>query len=105
MILEASILEAVILNVKDGESPTFELAFVEAKQYIEGSKGYISHTLHRCKETKNRYILQIKWQTLEDHTEGFRNSEAFEKWRDLLHHFYDPRPVVEHFDLIESCSS
>jgi len=98
------ILEAVILNVKNGQSENFENTFLEAKQYIAGSAGYISHTLHRCLETRNRYILQIKWQTLEDHTEGFRNSIAFEKWRDLLHHFYEPRPVVEHFDLIESCS-
>ncbi|MGB0495403.1 MAG: antibiotic biosynthesis monooxygenase family protein [Kangiellaceae bacterium] len=99
------ILEAVILNVKTGESESFENAFVEAKQYIEISKGYISHTLHKCVETKNRYILQIKWRTLEDHTEGFRNSVAFEKWRDLLHHFYEPRPVVEHFELLGSCSN
>ncbi len=99
------ILEAVMLNVKTGESESFEKAFVEAKQYIENSKGYISHTLHKCVETKNRYILQIKWQTLEDHTEGFRNSVAFEKWRDLLHHFYEPRPDVEHFELLGSCSN
>ena len=99
------ILEAVILNVRDGEASEFEDAFIVAKQHIEGSKGYISHTLHKCLETENRYILQIKWETLTDHTEGFRNSVAFEKWRDLLHHFYEPRPLVEHFDLLEDCSS
>ena len=77
------ILEAVVLNVKSGKASAFETAFVEAKQYIEGSKGYISHTLHKCLETENRYLLQIHWETLEDHTEGFRNSEAFEKWRDF----------------------
>ena len=33
----------------------------------------------------------------EDHTVGFRGSADYQRWRELLHHFYDPFPVVEHF--------
>ena len=39
----------------------------------------------------------MEWDRLEDHTEGFRGSAAYEDWRALLHHFYDPFPVVEHY--------
>ncbi|WP_338038616.1 hypothetical protein [Microbacterium paulum] len=35
--------------------------------------------------------------TIADHTDGFRGSPAYAQWRELLHHFYDPFPVVEHF--------
>jgi hypothetical protein len=38
---------------------------------------------------------------LEDHTIGFRQSAAYQEWRKLLHHFYDPFPVVEHFRKVE----
>lgn len=44
----------------------------------------------------------MRWQTLEDHTQGFRGSEAYQEWRRLLHHFYDPFPVVEHYESVIS---
>ena len=49
--------------------------------------GYISHQLQKCIEKGNRYILLVNWQTLEDHTIGFRESEQYQEWRRLLHHF------------------
>ena len=42
----------------------------------------------------------MEWERLEDHTEGFRGSAEYERWRQLLHHFYDPFPVVEHFETV-----
>jgi heme-degrading monooxygenase HmoA len=54
--------------------------------------------LSRCLEQPNHYLLLVEWETLEDHTVGFRGSAAFEEWRSLLHHFYDPKPLVEHFE-------
>ena len=59
--------------------------------------GYISHQLQKCIEKGNRYILLVNWQTLEDHTIGFRESEQYQEWRKLLHYFYDPFPGVEHY--------
>lgn len=38
------------------------------------------------------------WDTVEDHEVGFRGSPAYARWRELLHHFYDPFPTVQHFD-------
>lgn len=91
------VLEVAILNVKGGEEKDFEAAFFEAKKIISTSKGYIRHQLQKCIETKGKYILLVKWETLEDHTEGFRKSKPYEKWKKLLHHFYDPFPTVEHY--------
>ena len=54
--------------------------------------------LLRCLEVENRYVLLVQWQRLEDHTEGFRGSPEYERWRELLHHFYDPFPTVEHYE-------
>ena len=46
----------------------------------------------------NYIIMSRALESLDDHTVGFRSSPAFEEWRRLLHHFYEPFPVVEHFD-------
>jgi len=91
------ILEMVVLNVKAGESPAFEAAFVEASPIIAGSPGYIRHELQKCVENASRYLLLVQWETLEAHTVGFRGSPAYQEWRARLHHFYDPMPTVEHY--------
>ena len=64
---------------------------------LAGAKGYLSHELRRSIETPNRYALRVEWQTLEDHTVGFRGSPAFAQWRALIGPFFDGPTVVEHF--------
>ncbi len=93
------ILEVAVLDIKPGLSAEFEAAFQVAKKIIAAMPGYISHELQKCLEKGDRYILLVRWQTLEDHTIGFRQSPQYQEWRALLHHFYDPFPVVEHYKL------
>ena len=98
------ILEVAVLDVKPGQSGEFEAAFNGAQHIIAGMKGFVSHELQRCVETDNRYILLVQWETLEDHTVGFRESLAYQTWRALLHQFYEPFPKVEHYERIEALS-
>jgi len=91
------ILEVAILDVKPNEGNAFEVSFKKAESIISSMSGYISHKLQKCIEKPNRYILLVNWQTLEDHTIGFRESEKYQEWKALLHHFYDPFPEVEHY--------
>lgn len=92
------ILEVAILDVKLNQEKEFEVAFNEAKNIISSMKGFISLKLQRCIEKQNRYILLVNWETLESHTKGFRNSKEYQEWKNLLHHFYDPFPTVEHYE-------
>lgn len=94
------ILEVAILDVKPGLQKDFEESFIEAQKIISQCEGYLSHQLQFCLEKSNRYILLVNWRTLEDHTEGFRESEEYQQWKELLHHFYDPFPEVEHYRVI-----
>lgn len=91
------ILEVAILDIKPGTELDFEAAFAHAQKIISSMSGYISHELQHCLEKTNRYILLVNWETLEHHTVGFRESPQYQEWRSLLHHFYDPFPVVQHF--------
>jgi heme-degrading monooxygenase HmoA len=94
------ILEVAILNVKTGQEKQFELDFTIAGQFISSINGYISHSLRKCLEQENKYILLVDWKNLEDHTIGFRQSPQYLEWKKLLHHYYDPFPIVEHYETI-----
>ncbi|MBS4213818.1 antibiotic biosynthesis monooxygenase family protein [Neobacillus rhizophilus] len=95
------ILEAAMLQVKPGMEQEFEGAFRKASTIISSMKGYIIHELQRCLEVEGKYLLLVQWETLEDHTVGFRESLEYQDWKKLLHHFYDPFPTVEHFKKVE----
>lgn len=94
------ILEVAILNVIDGKQDQFEVDFYNAGKYISSIKGYIKHSLSRCIEQEKKYILLVEWESLEDHTISFRQSEQYQHWKQLLHHYYDPFPTVEHYERI-----
>ncbi len=94
------ILEVAILNVKPGQTAVFEAAFAQAQQIISKMPGYIEHELQKCVEITDQYLLLVRWQTLEDHTIGFRQSAEYQQWKALLHHFYEPFPTVAHYERI-----
>ena len=91
------ILEVATLNIKKGLSKDFEENFQKAQSIISSMKGYISHDLKKCVEQDDKYILLVNWKTIEDHEEGFRKSKEYQQWKTLLHHFYEPFPIVEHY--------
>jgi heme-degrading monooxygenase HmoA len=94
------ILEVAFLIVRDGQNNAFEEAFKEAQTIISSMQGYVSHQLLRCFEVPDKYLLLVDWRQLEDHTIGFRQSDGYQEWSRLLHHFYDPFPTVEHFEAV-----
>jgi heme-degrading monooxygenase HmoA len=94
------ILEAALLNVIAGQETQFEKDFAIAGQYISAIKGYIKHSLSKCIEQPNQYLLLVKWETMEDHTVGFRQSAQYLEWKKLLHHYYDPFPTVQHYEAV-----
>ncbi|KMT62011.1 antibiotic biosynthesis monooxygenase family protein [Paenilisteria newyorkensis] len=94
------ILESALLQVTQGDTTAFEKDFATASKIISAMPGYISHELHKCLEDSTDYLLLVQWETLEAHTGGFRKSDAYENWKMLLHHYYNPFPKVKHFTRI-----
>ncbi|MBB2923618.1 antibiotic biosynthesis monooxygenase [Cellulomonas cellasea] len=91
------ILEHALLPVDPARAEEFEAAFAEALPIISAMPGVGRVTLSRGVESPGTYLLLVGWETVEHHTEGFRGSAGYARWRELLHRFYDPFPVVEHF--------
>ncbi|MEJ5867983.1 antibiotic biosynthesis monooxygenase [Pseudokineococcus sp. 5B2Z-1] len=94
------VLEHALLSVVTGQEEDFEAAFDEASAIIAGMPGFGRLTLSRCLERTGTYLLLVEWDRLEDHTVGFRGSPEYQRWRRMLHPFYEPFPVVEHFEQV-----
>jgi heme-degrading monooxygenase HmoA len=94
------ILETAILYIKKGKEKQFEHDFKIAGQYISAIDGYLGHSLRKCVEHENKYLLLVDWEKVEDHVIGFRTSVEYLEWKKLLHDYYDPFPVVEHYEII-----
>ncbi|ANZ42094.1 antibiotic biosynthesis monooxygenase [Lentzea guizhouensis] len=91
------IVEHALLDVLPGRAAEFEEAFGEARALISASPGFLGLQLLRCLENGDRYLLLVRWESVEAHTAGFRQGPSYARWSELLHRFYSPFPVVEHF--------
>jgi len=99
------VLEAAPLQVRAGQYAAFEDAFRQAQRIIASMPGYRSHRLERCIERPGEYLLLVEWDTLEAHEQGFRGSPQYQEWKRLLHHFYEPFPVVSHYASVDGACS
>lgn len=92
------ILEHALLQVRPGLEPQFEQSMRDALPLIQATPGFIKLEVRPCIEAKGKYLLLVAWETIEAHTQGFRGSERYGEWKRRLHHFYEPFPLVEHYE-------
>ncbi|WP_428631676.1 antibiotic biosynthesis monooxygenase family protein [Sphingopyxis sp.] len=90
-------IEHALLPVRAGSEAAFEAAVAKARPLIEVSPGFLSLEIHRPTGTGQPYLLLAEWRSVEDHRDGFRQSDRYQEWRRLLHPFYDQIPVVSYF--------
>ena len=91
------ILEMAVLNIRPNEEAAFEAAIKRARPLMAATPGFRTIEVRRCVEVPNRYLLLITWEKIDDHDIGFRQSDRYDEWKTILHHFYDPFPIVEHY--------
>lgn len=90
------IREVAVIEVRPGAEAAFEAAVREARRLFDAAPGCHGVELHRTLETPQRYLLVVLWETVEDHTERFRNSPAFDAWRALAGPHFSGPPQVSH---------
>jgi heme-degrading monooxygenase HmoA len=95
------ILEVADIRIAPGQQVAFDEAIVRGlTTVISQAKGYRGYKVNKGVESPERYVLQIFWDTLEDHTVGFRQGPLFAQWRAIVGPFFASPPVVEHFTLL-----
>lgn len=95
------ILEIADIRIAPGQNAGFEAALQHALATVaQKAQGFRGAKVNRGIESPERYVLQIFWDTLEDHTVGFRQGPLFGEWRAIIGPFFAAPPVVEHFELV-----
>ncbi len=90
------VLEIVEIDIKPGQEAEFEAAAAKAPPFFKAAKGCMSFKLQRSVEYPTRYWLFVEWDTVDDHMIGFRNSDGFTQWRNLVGPYFDGAPRMEH---------
>jgi heme-degrading monooxygenase HmoA len=94
------ILEVADIRVLPGHQAEFERAAqLGLTTVFPKAKGFRGHQVRHSIESPDRYLLLLQWDSLEDHTVGFRESPLFHEWRDLVKAHFAQAPQVEHFTL------
>jgi heme-degrading monooxygenase HmoA len=95
------ILEVADIRIQPGRQAAFDEAIKRGvESAIAPSKGFCGYKINKGIESPERYLLMIFWETLENHTVDFRQSEAFAAWRAIVGPFFAQPPQVEHFELL-----
>jgi heme-degrading monooxygenase HmoA len=95
------VLEIAFIEVHPDQHDAFETAVSKAVvEVLPLAKGFIDFQLHKGIEQPNTYTFHINWESLEDHTVGFRESDLFVQWRSIIGGFFAKPPIVEHWRIV-----
>lgn len=95
------ILEIAEIRIPPGQQTAFDEAITRAlRTVMSQARGVRGWKVNKGIESPERYVLQIFWDTLEDHTVHFREGPLFPQWRAIIGPFFASPPVVEHFELV-----
>ena len=95
------ILEIADIRIAPGQQAAFEAAIQHGLTTVASrANGFKGWKVNRGIESPERFVLMIFWETLEDHTVGFRQGPLFAEWRAIVGPFFAAPPQVEHFTLV-----
>jgi heme-degrading monooxygenase HmoA len=99
------ILEHADIRIPAGKNAEFDAAIkLGVETVISQAKGFLGYQVHKGVESTDRYVLTIRWETLENHTVDFRGGPLFPQWRAIVGPYFASPPTVEHFTLVASSS-
>ncbi|MEP6825336.1 MAG: antibiotic biosynthesis monooxygenase [Ramlibacter sp.] len=95
------VLEIAEIRIDPSQQAAFDEAIQRALTTVASqARGMQGYSVNRCIESPGRYVLQIRWATLENHTVDFREGPLFAQWRAIIGPFFASPPLVEHFNLV-----
>lgn len=94
------ILEIATVDIVRGQEAEYLRAFNQTQEILAAQEGYISCEVQNCIEIPSRFLVMVKWQSLESHTIGFRESSDFVRWRAFVSPFFSSPPDIKHYSLV-----
>lgn len=90
------ISELAHIQVKPGMEQEFIEGVEKSRPLFMASKGCLSLALHHCIEVPTMFVVVVHWESLEDHMVTFRQSPAYQSWRQNVGHCFAKPPMVMH---------
>ena len=95
------ILELADIRIAPGKQAEFDAAILRGlTTVVSRAKGFRGYKVNKGIESPERYLLQIFWDTLENHTVDFRGGPLFAEWRAIVGPYFAQPPQVEHYELV-----
>jgi heme-degrading monooxygenase HmoA len=92
------VIEIALLTAKAGASIQLRDGLKAARPVIARAAGYRGSVFSQGVESPESFILQVQWDTLEAHMNGFRQSPLLAEWRSHFYHLLDGTPTVTHYE-------
>jgi heme-degrading monooxygenase HmoA len=91
------VLEVALIDVRPGSEDDFLEAYRSVRDVVAGTPGCRSVRMTHGIETPTRFVLLVEWDSVEAHTENFRTTDRFARWRAAIGPHFATAPHVEHF--------
>jgi heme-degrading monooxygenase HmoA len=95
------ILEIADIYILPGKQVEFEAAIERGLRTVHTrAKGMRGYRLDKCVESPERYVLQVRWDSVEDHMVTYREGPLAPEFRAMVTSFFSKPPVYQHFELV-----
>jgi heme-degrading monooxygenase HmoA len=92
------ILEQAEFRVRPGGAAGLEAAFADSRHLLLRARGCHGAVLLRSVDHQDTYLLQVRWERLEDHIEVFSGSPEAARLIAAIAPHSDGPPRVVHYD-------
>jgi len=94
------ITEIAHLTIDIARAEDFEKAVASVAGAFQTATGCHGMALEREIEDPGRYRLIVQWDSVDAHMVDFRNSPAFQAWRNAAGPFFAAPPMVVHSETV-----
>jgi hemoglobin len=88
----------VVYRISSEQSEAFQRAYTAAAKVLSGVSGCKGLSIQRCVEEPERWIVQIRWTSVNAHTSDFKASPVFADFLALVVPFKDNLQEMRHYE-------
>ncbi len=88
----------VVYRLKPDQSDAFVRAYSAAGEILRNVPGCLGLSIQHCVEEPERWIVQIRWASVNAHLNEFKTSPAFATYLSLVIPFKDSMQEMRHYE-------
>lgn len=90
-------VEYIRYRIAEADQAAFESAYATASRSLAASPECIDYELAHCQEEPDRYVLRIRWMSVDDHLQGFRRGEHFPAFFSAIRPYVSAIEEMQHY--------